>query len=185
MVQLRAARKEKLNVNIKVEGRKITIEGEAIDEYNAQQVFEAIQFGFTVKQSLQLTEPDMHFVKINIKKATRRKNLEDVRSRVIGKEGKTKRTLENISGCEIVVNDNNEVGLIGPSESIESAETGLKNVIKGSKQSNAYAYVERMNSERKKHKTTDLGLKEKSKDEESDDIDKDLEDLDDFDEDKE
>lgn len=170
--------KEKLKVNIKLEGHKITIDGPAIEEYTAEKVFEAIQFGFSVNQALQLTDPDMQFVKINIKKATRRKNLEDVRSRVIGREGKTKRTLENISGCEIVISDENEVGIIGYAEAIEATTTGLKNVIKGSKQSNVYSYMERMNVERKKHKTDDLGIKddENNKKKESEDIGEDFKD---------
>lgn len=157
--------REKLKVDIKLEGKKVTFEGQAVDELAAEKVFEAIQFGFSVKQSLPLIDPDILFVKLNMKQFTRRKDMHDVRSRVIGKEGKTKRTVESISDCEIAINGN-EVGIIGLVDNIEAATEGLKSIIKGSKQANVYSFMERMNTERKKYKNEDLGLKDKEENQE-------------------
>ena len=42
-----------------------------------------------------------------------------------------------------------EVGVIGPTENIEYAVTAITNVIKGSKQTNAYKYLERVNRQKK------------------------------------
>lgn len=174
---------EKLKLNIKLAKHKLTFEGEAVDELAAVKVFEAIQFGFTVRQAIQLIDPDILFVKLKMRQFTRRKDMHDVRGRVIGREGKTKRTVESISDCEVTINGN-EVGIIGLVDNIEAATTGIKNIVKGSKQSNVYNFMERMNTERKKYKHEDLGLKEKDKDneEESDeDEDEELEDEDDKD----
>ncbi len=83
--------------------------------------------------------------------------MEEVRSRVIGTEGKTRKTVESITGCYIIIKDN-VVGILGPTEEVEAASTAIANIAKGSKQGNAYRYLERMNQARKLH-DEGLGLK--------------------------
>ncbi|MEK6825722.1 MAG: KH domain-containing protein [Nanoarchaeota archaeon] len=138
----------KLFVKISLVGKKVTIEGEAFQEYEARLVLEAMQFGFSAKKALLLKSEDFIFRRLPIKNFTRRKDLSVVRGRVIGKEGKTRSALENITGCEIIVKDD-AVGLIGSAEGIEEATTALTNLIRGSKQSNIYRFLERMNTARK------------------------------------
>lgn len=160
-----ATLQKKLNVKMQLIGSQLTIEGEAINEFSASHVLEAMVFGFSAKKSLMLLEPDIELKIIKIKDNTRRKDLEDVRSRIIGKEGKTKHTIENVSGCFLELNGN-EVGILGPVEAMDSAVQALKNIIKGSKQANVYSYLERMNRTRRKllNASDDLGLKLKDKD---------------------
>ncbi len=155
---------KKLSVVMNLKGGELTIEGEAINEFSASQVLNAMAFGFSAKKSLLLLDPDMSYRRLNIKNFTRRKDLEDVRSRIIGHEGKTKHTLENVSSCFIELKGN-EVAIIGPTESIDSTVLAMKNIIKGSKQANVYNYLERMNVVRRKliNETPDLGLKESGK----------------------
>jgi ribosomal RNA assembly protein len=138
------------NVKIDINGKQVAIDGEAVDEFEAAQVVEAIGFGFSAKKALLLKDPDYTFRRISIKDFTRRKNLEDVRARIIGKQGKTKKTIEDISGVYLELN-NNEVGLIGPAEDIEQETAALTNLIKGTKQANVYQKLEKINTEKKKH----------------------------------
>lgn len=149
---------QKLGVTLTVVGRKVTVEGTAFEEYEALIVLEAIKFGFSAKKAVQLKDESMMFVKMPIKQFTRRKNLREVRGRVIGREGKTKRTIESIANCDIIVN-NNEVGILGDAESIEEAKTALTKLIGGAKESNVYNFLERMNAERKK-KDYNIKIKE-------------------------
>ncbi len=142
---------ERLDIKIFIEGRKVTIEGDAFQEYESSRVFWAIALGFSVKSALKLLGEDFVFRKIPIRNFTRRKNLKEVRARLIGTEGKTRRTVEQVSGCDIIVDDK-YVGLIGPAEEIETASTSIVNLIKGSKQSNVYHYLEQSNT-RKKFRT--------------------------------
>jgi ribosomal RNA assembly protein len=95
---------------------------------------------------------------INIKDFTNQKNLERVRGRVIGKEGKTLKTFSNLSGCNFEIKDN-RIGIIGEADNIKGAEEACKSLLKGSKQANVYAYLE------KHHPVPllDLGLKEPKK----------------------
>lgn len=139
-----------LKVKIDIRGRQVTIDGEAVDEFEAASIIEAIGFGFSAKKALLLKGPDYTFRRINIKNFTRRKNLEDVRGRIIGRQGKTKKIIEDISGVYLELN-NNEVGLIGPTEDIEQETAALTNLIKGTKQANVYQKLEKINAEKKRH----------------------------------
>ncbi|MEK6850523.1 MAG: KH domain-containing protein [Nanoarchaeota archaeon] len=151
----------RLEVKINIQGKKVTIEGDSFKEYEALMILEAMQFGFSANKALTLMDEQIVFRKIPIKSFTRRKNLTEVRGRIIGKEGKTKRTIEDISGCDLAINDG-EIGIIGPAEQIEEATTAITNLIRGTKQANVYRFLERINTG-KKDLSTDLGLKIKNK----------------------
>jgi len=149
--RINEARKEKqklekaLGVEISLEGRKAVVSGEPVREYEAVMVLEAIEMGFSAKKALVLKDESNVFRKIQVKNFTKRKSLRFVRARIVGKEGRTKRTIEEISGCSIVLNGNT-VGIIGPAEKIEEATTAISNLIRGSEQANVYRYLERMNA---------------------------------------
>jgi ribosomal RNA assembly protein len=140
----------KLNVNINVKGKNVTIDGPAVKEYEASLVMEAMQAGFSAKKALDLLNEEFIFRKLKIKDYTRKKNLKEVRGRIIGKQGKTKRTIENIANCEVIVKEN-ELSFICPAGEVEEVTTGIINLIRGTKQSNIYSFLEKMNRERKKH----------------------------------
>lgn len=145
---------QKLKVKIAIKGKQVTFSGESLDEYEASIIFDAISFGFSPKVALMLKDEDTVFRKINIKSVTNRKNIALVRARLIGTDGRTRRTLEQLGDCRIMIKDN-EVGIIGPAEDIEEATTGVESLIRGSKQSNVYGYLERRNRERKEQKWND------------------------------
>lgn len=139
---------KKLNVSITIDNHRIAINGSPFNEYESLLVLEAMQFGFSVKRALTLKGEENILRKIPIKNFTRRKNLREVRGRIIGKEGKTKRAIEEISGCHMIINES-AVVIIGSAEKIEEATTAITNLIRGSKQSNVYRFLERMNTRRK------------------------------------
>lgn len=142
---------EKLNVKIKIEGKKVSIEGEALEEYDATLVFEAIEFGFSPKKALSLINEEVIFKVVHIKSHTNR-NLKAVVARLVGTKGKTKRTISDIADCEILIKDT-EVGIIGYVEDVANVEQAIINIIKGSKQANMYRYLERMNRTKKEYRT--------------------------------
>ena len=139
---------QKLGVKLTIVGKKVTFEGEAYKEYEASIVLEAMQFGFSARKALSLTDERLAFRKIPMKNFTRRKNMQEVRSRVIGKDGKTKRTIEDISNSDVIINENT-IGIICPAEEVEEANTAITNLIKGTKQANVYRFLERMNASKK------------------------------------
>ncbi len=147
----------KLKVKITVQGKKVSFEGQSLDEYEASRILEAINFGFSAKKALILLDQDMQFRRVNIKGFTRRKNLEDVRARIIGTEGQVKRTIESLSDCYLAI-QGNTIGVIAHADEIEEIITALHNLVRGSKQANVYRFLEEMNRYRKLS-GKDLGLK--------------------------
>ncbi len=144
-----------LNVKITNKGTEVVIEGLPINEYLAEKVIDAINFGFPLSVAFMIKEEDVSFEILNIKDYTKRKDFATVRARIIGKNGKTLKTLNNLTNCNFELKDN-QVGIIGNSEEIKNAQIAVTSIIKGAKQSNAYSYLE-------KHQTKpifDLGLKE-------------------------
>ncbi len=150
---------KKLNVKITLVGKQLSFEGDSFDEYEAQLVLEAINLGFSTDKALLLKNEDYIFRSIHIKDHTRRKNLEEVRGRIIGTRGKTKTTLESLTDSNIVINDSS-VAIIAPSINIEEATTAITNIIRGTKQTNAYRFLEKLNKKDIEDGLEDLGLKE-------------------------
>lgn len=152
------ALEKELNVFIKIKENEIYISGKPEDEYIAEKVIEAIDFGFPFHNALKIKKEDFLFEKLNIKENTTQKNFERVRGRIIGKDGKALKTICSLSGCYIEI-EGNKVGIIGNAEDISNVEEACKLLIKGTKHANVYAYLE-------KHKIEpifDLGLKEPKK----------------------
>lgn len=147
---------EKLNIKIINRGREVKISGSPQDEFVAEKIIEALDFGFVLSDVIRIKEEDLIFEKFSIKDYTHRKNLESVRARVIGTKGKTLNTIGELTGCFVELK-NNEVGIIGPVESIKNAQDAIIAIIQGAKQSYAYKMLEK----NRPVPVEDLGLREK------------------------
>ena len=90
---------EKLNVKITNRGKEVSIRGKPSDEYIAEKVIDALNFGFPFSVAILIKEEDFIFEIINIKDYTKRHDLETVRARIIGKKGKTLKTLCGLTKC--------------------------------------------------------------------------------------
>jgi len=88
------------------------------------------------------------FEKINIKDHTHRKDLNTIKSRIIGTKGKTLRVLQELSDSLITVKDN-DIGIISPAEDTEKSIQAIISIIKGSKQANVYARLEKARKQQK------------------------------------
>ena len=149
---------KELNVKIFIRGKEVDVEGNPEDEYIAEKVIEALNFGFHFSIAILIKEEDCIFEILNIKDYTKRKDLESIRARIIGKEGKTLRTLNQLTHCYFELKDNN-VGIIGNGENIKIANEALISLLQGSKQANVYSFLEKHQPQQ----ILDLGLKEKKK----------------------
>jgi len=150
-----------LKVKLAFSGKNISIEsiGEnAVEEYIAASVVEAMELGFTIGQALLLQDEELIFEKIYIKALTKRHDLERVRARLIGTKGKTKEIIQNLSGCLVSLHGNT-VGIIGRAEDIKKAIRAIEAIIHGQKQSKVYSYLERKRAKDKLKLNEDLGLK--------------------------
>ena len=144
----------KLNIKISNRGKEVQIHGEPEEEYIAEKVIDALNFGFSFSVAISIKEENLEFEILNIKNHTTRKDLERVRARIIGKGGKTLKTLNQLTKCNFEIKDN-QVGIIGLPEYIENAQESVISIIKGSKQSNVYSNLEKNQLK----PVLDLGLK--------------------------
>ncbi|MEK6926501.1 MAG: KH domain-containing protein [Nanoarchaeota archaeon] len=149
---------EELHIKISNRGREVYIYGEAEDEYLSERVIEALNFGFPFATALLLKHHENVLEIINIKNHTPKKDYARIRARLIGKGGKTLKTLSELTKCDFEIKDN-FVGIIGEAEFIENAQEAIISLIRGSKQGNVYAFLEK----RQPQPILDLGLKEVKK----------------------
>ena len=137
----------------------VSVKGLELNEYLVEKVIQAVDFGFDIENALLLINEDFVLEFIEVKEYTRRKNLRDVRARLIGTEGKARKTIENLTGSEIVIHGNT-VGVIVDSEHLDAVVQAIESLIQGAKHGNVFAYLEKQNVSRRKFEVDDLGLKE-------------------------
>ncbi len=149
----------KVKVKISFKKDSVGIKGSELSEYLVEQVIRAVDFGFYVDDALLLVDDNFVLEFIEVKEHTRRKNLKDVRARLIGTGGKARKTIENLTGAEIVIHGNT-VGVIVDSTHLDAVVQGIESLIQGAKHGNVFAYLEKQNISRRKFDKDDLGLKE-------------------------
>jgi len=149
------------NVKVKIGfGRgQVSIKGSELNEYLVEKVVQAIDFGFMVDDALLLMNDDFVLEFIEVKEHTRRKNLKEVRARIIGTGGKARKTIEKLTGSVIVI-QGNDVGIIVDANHSEAVAQAIESLIQGAKHGNVFAYLEKQNVSRRKFDRDDLGLKE-------------------------
>jgi ribosomal RNA assembly protein len=133
---------EKLNVKITNQGREVFVEGTPEEEYTAGKIIEALNYGFEFKDAMLIKEEDFITEIISIKDYTKRSDLSRVRARIIGKEGRTKSTLTQLTKCFFQVKGN-DVAIIGYPENMKNAQEAIISLIRGSKQANVYKFLEK------------------------------------------
>ena len=147
----------KLNISdegIEIESKK----DDAYSEYLAENMIEALQYGFRFEQALKLKNEDFMIEKINLKKHVRPSRLKTVVGRIIGEKGRTKEIIMEMTGCDIAIHDYN-IAIIGETDDVGIALQAIRSLIHGSPHSSVYAYLER-SRKFMKYREEDLGLKE-------------------------
>ena len=148
----------KVKVHIGFTKYRVSVKGAELNEFLVEKIIRAIDFGFDIDDALLLLNEEFVLEFIDVKENTRRKNLKDVRSRIIGTDGRVKRTLEKLSGGAVVIKDNT-VGLIVDADHLSATVQGIEGLISGSKHGNVFGFLERQGS-KVSHGDEDLGLKE-------------------------
>ena len=160
--QIENAVKIKIGVGFRkkmIDSGSVSIKGSELNEYLVEQIIRAIDFGFCVDDALLLLKEEFVLEFINVKGNTKRKNLRDVRSRIIGTEGRAKRTIEKLTGAEIVISGN-MIGVIVDADHLSATIQGIEGLIGGSKHGNVFSFLERQGVKIKKGAGEDLGLRE-------------------------
>ncbi len=141
----------KLNIE---DGNCVVIEGEGYDAFEAKEVVQAFGRGFGMRMAELLLKEGYYFSSINMKDITgSKKRIKNMKSRIIGTDGKAKRYIESVSGALIAVYGST-ISFIGSSEAIEEAEAAAKAILEGGSHRLAY---NRMEASHRKHKGQSIG----------------------------
>lgn len=109
----------------------------------ARDFVHAVGRGFNPQVAFALLDEEMYLEIINMKLivGTNPNKLLRYRGRVIGKEGRTRKIIEETTGTRISV-FGNTVGIIGPYERLKVARDAVHMILQGSKHGTVYAFLE-------------------------------------------
>lgn len=144
-----------LGIKIVITKDEVFIEGSPENEYLAEKIIDALDFGFSMPKAISIKKEEFLFEIINIKEHTKRKDLQRIKARIIGTNGRTLRTLCQLTDCFFELKDY-KVGIISSVENIKIGEEAVLAIIRGVKHANVYSFLEKKNE---KEETLDLGLK--------------------------
>ena len=128
---------------VTIEDNQVAIEGEPIEEMDAQRIVKAIGRGFNPEKAFKLVERDVTLHLMDIGRFANTKNAEErLKGRVIGREGETRKHIEKMAQVDISVYGTT-IGIIGKAQNIEVAMEAIRMLLKGSSHSTAYNYLEK------------------------------------------
>jgi ribosomal RNA assembly protein len=154
----------KLFVDLKIDSPSGTVEigvkPDAPDPSRALQakdIIVAIGRGFSPERAFKLfnEETALDIIDLHDFFGKNEAEIRRIDGRIIGREGKTRRTLEELTGASISVSGHT-VSIIGNYEAIAMAKDGLEKLIKGRQHGTVYKFLKRRRQELKKEKA--LGL---------------------------
>lgn len=128
--------------------------GDPLMELKLADVVKAIGRGFNPEKALRLLEDDEYLEIMDLKEYVSDEQMKRVRGRLIGKEGKTRKIIEDLTLCDMIIYGNT-VGLIGNSISLPVAKHAVDMLVNGSEHSSVYGYLE---SQRPRLKISEMGF---------------------------
>ena len=118
-------------------------ENDALKSLQVINAARAIGRGFNPEKAYQLLEMDYYLEVVDIRDYVGRskKRLGTVRGRLIGKEGKTRHIIEDMTGCDLAI-QGHTVSIISDLNGLESAKIAVSMVLGGSEHGSVYKYLE-------------------------------------------
>lgn len=131
---------EESGIKIQAKENSVILEGESLKVWKLKDVIKAIGRGFNPEKALKILN-DYNLEVINLSEyCSTKKSIFNVKSRIIGKKGITRKTVENSTDVFISVYGKT-VSLIGGEEGLEKAKEAINMLISGSSHSKVYAYL--------------------------------------------
>jgi ribosomal RNA assembly protein len=123
---------------------------DALKLYAAREVVNAIGRGFNPDIAQLLMKQDYSFEQLKMDDYTRSKNSQlRLKGRVIGSEGKARRTIEDLTETNICVYGKT-IGIIGRTEYASIARRAVESLLSGSQHANVFRWLEKQRSHLKR-----------------------------------
>lgn len=159
--RVKASIEKKLSVRLQIDSQtgdiQITLMPTVQDPtvlFRAKEVITAIGRGFSPEHAFRLLEDDETMLEvIDLRETVGRSqsDMKRLKGRVIGKEGKTRRILEELTEANISVYGHT-ISIIGEIDQVETAKEAVQMLIRGSLHSTVYRFLHRKRKELKKKK---------------------------------
>lgn len=135
--------KTKLDIDSR-EGDVFVSGEDALGLYTAREIIKAIGRGFNPDIAKLLLKADYIFEIIDLGEfaGKSKDTMLRLKGRVIGKEGKSRRLIEELTECNISV-FGKTIGIIGLPEAAANARQAVESLLRGSKHANVYKWLEK------------------------------------------
>ncbi|MBS3116589.1 RNA-processing protein [Candidatus Woesearchaeota archaeon] len=135
-------------LEISKEGDVVITGDDGLLLFNAREVVHAIARGFNPRIALLLLKGDYSFEIIDMKDVVgKSKNtLERLKGRVIGRKGRARQEIENLTDTHISVYGKT-IGIIGETQYVAIAREAIAMLLSGSMHKTVYRYLERKRKE--------------------------------------
>ena len=149
---------ETTNIDMKIDSREgdveIMLRPDADDPtqiFHARDVVTAIGRGFAPECALRLLDETVTLEVIDLRELLERSQaaLQRIKSRIIGKNGKTRRLIEELTGADVCVYGHT-VSIIGGPGQFEAAREAVEMLIEGRYHKTVYGFLHRKRRELKK-----------------------------------
>ena len=109
----------------------------------AKDIVQAIGRGFSEERAFRLLDDEVYLEVLDIKDFARSTaRVEQIRGRLIGTRGKTRRIIEELTSVDVSIMGHT-VSLIGPSFELAIAREAVVMLLRGSEHSTVYRFLER------------------------------------------
>ncbi len=119
-------------------------------------IVRALGRGFSPEHALRLFNDDAYFELVDIHDyvGKNKGRMRQVAARIIGSEGKTRRIIEEQTGCHLAIYGHT-VGIIGELEELGNAKRAVDMILSGAEHASVYGFLE---SKRRNAKKADSAL---------------------------
>jgi len=131
-------------INIDSEEGDVLVTGkDSLKLFVLRDIIRAIGRGFNPEIAMQLLKPDYVFELINILDYVKNKeHLPRIRGRVIGKNGKSRETIEELTETKIVIYGKT-IGIIGFIDNVASSRKAVEDLLNGALHKTIYKVLEK------------------------------------------
>lgn len=137
-----------IKIDVDTDQNEVTIhdEVEGADPLNLlklQDIVKAIGRGFSPEHAQRLWSDDAYFELLDIHDfvGKHKNHVRRVVSRIIGAEGKTRRIIEDQTGCDLAIYGHT-VAIIGDLEHLQIAKQAVEMILRGAEHASAYRFLE-------------------------------------------
>jgi ribosomal RNA assembly protein len=133
----------KTTITIDSQEGDILIRGDdSIGLFCTREIVKAIGRGFNPKTALNLIKPEYNFDLINLRDFVTKEHIPRVKGRIIGTEGKARKTIEDLTETKICVYGKT-IGIIGEVAKVAIARRAVEMLLEGSRHATIYKWLEK------------------------------------------